>query len=345
MSARQIVAAVVGLGYWGPNVARNLDAIPGCELRWCCDADRSSRERWAPSFPSARFTAELDEVLADPEVDVVAVVTPGSTHAELAGRVLASGRDCLVEKPLAHASADAERLCALAAESGRLLMVAHLLEYHPGVRALGELVASGGLGKPYYIYSQRLNLGQLRADENVLWSLGAHDVAVLLALAGEAPVEVSAHGASFVRDQVEDVVFAYLSFDSGLAAHLHLSWLDPHKERRVTVVGSKRMATFDDMASQGKLTIYDKGFDPDRDSYGEYVTRSGESHSPAISNTEPLRLECEHLVECVRTRRAPRSDGTSGLRVVRVLEALESSLQAGGEARAPAADASPSPAR
>jgi predicted dehydrogenase len=255
--------------------------------------------------------------------------------------VLEAGKDCFVEKPLAQRAGEAERLCELAESRERVLMVGHLLEYHPGVEALAELVRSGEVGDPYYIYSQRLNLGKLRADENALWSLGAHDVTVILTLAGETPTEVSARGSSFVRQGVEDVVFAHLSFPSGLAAHMHLSWLDPHKERRVTVVGSRRMATFDDMALEHKLTIYDKGFDPDADSYGEYITRSAGARSPAISNREPLRIECEHFVDCVRTRSAPRSDGASGLRVVRVLEALQSSLEAGGESRAlPAAVAS-----
>jgi predicted dehydrogenase len=208
-------------------------------------------------------------------------------------------------------------------------MVGHLLEYHPGVRALKELTTSGELGEDiFYIYGNRLNLGKLRADENALWSLGAHDVSVVLALADEEPVEVSAHGASYVRDGVEDVVFCFLRFGSGLVAHLHLSWLDPHKERRFTVVGSKRMATFDDMAVERKLTVYDKGFDEDARTYGEYITRSGGSVSPQIANVEPLRVECEHFLRCIREGRAPRSDGASGLRVVRVLEGLQNSLDA-----------------
>jgi predicted dehydrogenase len=326
-----IRVGVVGLGYWGPNVARNLAGIPGCELAWCCDPDRAALERWRESFPRARFSSELDELLDDEQLEAIAIATPVPTHAELTERVLAGGKDCFVEKPLAQRAAEAERLCALAEEAGRVLMVGHLLEYHPGVRMLADLVEAGELGDPYYIYSQRLNLGKLRADENALWSLGAHDVTVILALAGAVPVEVSAHGSSFVRDGVEDVVFAYLRFDNGLAAHLHLSWLDPHKERRITVVGSKRMATFDDMALEQKLTVYDKGFDPDADSYGEYITRSAGTRSPAVSNREPLRIECEHFLDCVRTRATSRSDGRSGLRVVRVLEALQSSLESGGE--------------
>jgi predicted dehydrogenase len=206
-------------------------------------------------------------------------------------------------------------------------MVGHLLEYHPGVQKLKELSDSGELGDEiYYIYGNRLNLGKLRADENALWSLGAHDVSVLLYLAGEEPHEAIARGESYVREGVEDVVFCFLRFPSGLSAHLHLSWLDPHKERRFTIVGSKRMATFDDMALEGKLTIYDKGFEEASRGYGEYITRSGDIFSPRIPNREPLRVECEHFVECVREGKRPRSDGESGLRVVRVLEELQHSL-------------------
>jgi predicted dehydrogenase len=208
-------------------------------------------------------------------------------------------------------------------------MVGHLLEYHPGVEMLKQLVDTGELGERiYYIYGNRVNLGKLRADENALWSLGAHDVSVLLHLAGEEPWEVAAHGSSYVREGVEDVVFCFLRFPSGLSAHLHLSWLDPHKERRFTVVGSRRMATFDDMALEGKLAIYDKGFEEDARGYGEYITRSGDIFSPRIPNIEPLRLECEHFVHSVQQGTPPRSDGASGLRVVRVLERLQQSLDA-----------------
>jgi predicted dehydrogenase len=227
--------------------------------------------------------------------------------------------------------ADAQLAVAAAESSGRVLMVGHLLEYHPGVQKLKELAEKRELGdRIYYIYGNRVNLGKLRADENALWSLGAHDVSVVLYLADEDPVEVVAHGQSYVRDGVEDVVFCYLTFASGLSAHLHLSWLDPHKERRFTVVGSQRMATFDDMAADGKVTVYDKGFDEDSRGYGEYVTRSGDSFSLPISNAEPLRLECEHFIRCVQTGERPRSDGVSGLRVVRVLERLQASLDGHG---------------
>jgi predicted dehydrogenase len=319
---------VVGLGYWGPNIARNLAAIDGCELRWLCDSDADARQRLASSFPAAQTTAELDDLLGDSELDAVVLATPVPTHAELAVRVAQAGKHCFVEKPLATTAADAEAVVEAASSAGKLLMVGHLLEYHPAVARLKLLIDEGELGSLYYLYGSRLNLGVLRANENALWSLGAHDVSVVLHLIDEEPEECWAHGASYVREGIEDVVFCHLRFPSGITAHLHLSWLDPHKERRLTVVGARRMATFDDMLVEGKLAIYDKGFDEDTRSWGEYITRSGDVFAPRIANAEPLRLECEHFLDCVRTGHTPRSDGLSGLRVVRVLERLQRSLKA-----------------
>jgi predicted dehydrogenase len=333
-----IQIGVVGLGYWGPNLARNFAALPGSQVRWLCDGSPAVLDKAAQQHPSARATAELDDLLGDPGLDAIVLATPVPSHAELATRVLEAGKHCFVEKPLAQSLADAERPVAAAERTGKLLMVGHLLEYHPGVLKLKELKDSGELGEIYYIYGNRLNLGKLRADENALWSLGAHDVSVLLALAGEEPTEAVAHGESYVRPGVEDVVFCYLRFPSGLAAHLHLSWLDPHKERRFTVVGAHKMATFDDMAAENKITIYDKGFDEAPSGYGEWVTRSGESYSPRLPIGEPLRIECQEFLDAINQGRQPRSDGASGLRVVRVLEQLQDSLvasrrTAGGEPR------------
>jgi len=327
-SDRPVRVGVAGLGYWGPNLARNLAALPGCELAWCCDERAEAVERVARLYPGARGTTSLDEVLGDASVDAVCVATPVATHATLAVRVLEAGKHCFVEKPLALTVPEAEHAVAAARRSGRVLMVGHLLEYHPGVHKLKEIIDAGELGDIHYIYSNRLNLGQLRRDENALWSLGAHDVSVVLHLAGEEPYECSARGECYMREGIEDVVFAFLRFPSGLAAHLHLSWLDPHKERRFTVVGSRRMATFDDMDLERKVTVYDKGFDEDASSYGEYITRSGSIYSPRIGNAEPLRVELAHFVDCVREGRTPQSDGESGLRVVRVLEELQRSLVA-----------------
>jgi predicted dehydrogenase len=329
-----VSVGVVGLGYWGPNLARNFDRLAETELRWICDPAEAARERWAPEFPRARPTAELDELLFDAALDAVVIAAPVSLHADLAVKVLNAGKHCFVEKPLAQSVADAERVVGAAEQAGTLLMVGHLLEYHPGVRRLKELADSGQLGEIRYIYGNRLNLGKLRQDENALWSLGAHDVSVLLHLVDEEPTELHAFGESYMRPPIEDVVFCYLRFPSGLMAHLHLSWLDPHKERRFTVVGSEKMATFDDMELDQKLVIYDKGFDEDYSSYGEYIARSGDVWSPRVPNEEPLRIECRHFAECVRDGTTPISDGRSGLRVVRVLEGLQQSLE--GSARASA---------
>ena len=317
---------VVGLGYWGPNLARNFDRLPDAELSWLCDASDEALARWGAAFPSAQATTSVDDLLADDSLDAVAVATPVPTHAELAQRVLAAGKHCFVEKPLGRSEQEAQAVVDAARSAERVLMVGHLLEYHPGVEQLSDLVRSGELGELRYVYSHRLNLGKHRQDENALWSLGAHDVSVILRLAGEEPYECTAVGESYVKAGVEDVVFAFMRFESGLTAHMHLSWLDPHKERRFTVVGSKRMASFDDMELERKLTVYDKGFDEDYSSYGEYIARSGDVFSPRVSNEEPLRIECRHFVDCVRDGREPRSDGEAGLRVVRVLEQLQRSL-------------------
>jgi predicted dehydrogenase len=342
---QQITVGVVGLGYWGPNLARNFDALPGSELRWCCDDRAEVRERHARQFQNARFTGELADLLSDPGLDAVVLATPVPTHSALAVQVLEAGKHCFVEKPLAQSVAAAERAVAAQRESGRVLMVGHLLQYHPAIHRLKEIADSGELGDIRYIYGNRLNLGKLRTDENALWSLGAHDVSVVLHLAGEEPYELSARGESYVNAGVEDVVFGFMRFPSGLAAHLHLSWLDPHKERRFTVVGSRRMATFNDMDSERKITVYDKGFDESSGSYGEYITRSGDIWSPRVPNAEPLRLECEHFLECVRTGREPSSGPENGLAVVRVLEGLQRSLDETRRAfTPPASAAAPAPA-
>jgi predicted dehydrogenase len=329
-----VQVGVIGLGYWGPNLARNFDRLPGAALRWVCDADEQKRARWGPQFPSTQVSADFDELLADPELDAVVVATHVPSHPVLARRAFEAGKHVFVEKPLAQSVSEAEDVVTAAREADRVLMVGHLLEYHPGVERLKQIADSGDLGDLHYIYSNRLNLGKLRADENALWSLGAHDVSVVLRLVGEEPTEAHAMGESYMQPGIEDVVFCYLRFPSGLAAHLHLSWLDPHKERRFTVVGSKRMATFDDMDQERKLTVYDKGFDQDFSSYGEYIARSGDIWSPRVSNEEPLRIECRHFVDRVRDGEPPRSGPVTGLRVVRVLEALQRSLETSGRAAA-----------
>jgi predicted dehydrogenase len=322
---------VVGLGYWGPNVVRNMARVG--ELTWCCDLSAENRERFAPQYPQTRFTAEIEDLLTDPALDAVAIASSVPTHHPLGMRALAAGKHVFIEKPLAASTADARDLVAAAEEADRRLMVGHLLLFHPALAAVRALIDSGELGQVYYLYGNRQNLGKVRADENALWSLGAHDVAVLLDLVGERPAEAWARGECYVRPGVEDVVFGYLKFPSGVIAHLHLSWLDPHKMRRLTVVGSKKMVVFDDMETDRKVTIYDKSVSLPRstDSYGEYVNvRFGDISIPRIANDEPLRLECQEFVDAIREERESRCSGREGLAVVEVLEAMQASLEAGG---------------
>jgi predicted dehydrogenase len=322
--------AIVGLGYWGPNLARNLARVG--ELAWACDLSSENRERYGKLYPEARTTADLDEVLADPTVDAVAIATSVPTHHPLGMRVLASGKHLFVEKPLALSVAEARELVEAAEAADRRLMVGHLLLFHPGLRRVKALIDAGELGDLRYLYGVRVNLGKVRADENALWSLGAHDIAVLLDLVGERPCELQARGECYVRPHVEDVVFGYLKFPSGVIAHLHLSWLDPHKTRSLTVVGSDKMVVFDDMESDRKVTIYDKGItQPRADTYGEYVgIRSGDISMPRIPSDEPLRLEVEEFAAAIRDQRPPVSDGHSGIAVVEVLAGLQRSLDEGG---------------
>lgn len=328
-----ITLAQVGLGYWGPNLLRNFAALPGCTIATVCDRDERALHKIASQYPGVRTTTDYESLLADPQLDAVVIATPSPTHAMFAAAALRAGKHVFVEKPLALNRADAELLVALAAQYDRRLMVGHLLIYHPALVRLAGLLADGTLGTLRYVTAQRLNLGVVRRDENVLWSLAPHDVAVLLHLVGSLPKSVAAHGAAFLQPGVEDVAFLTLHFPGGEIGNIHVSWLDPNKTRRFTVVGSHQMAVFDDMSAGEKLRVYDQGVNvPDYASYGEALTlRFGDVLIPRLDLREPLRLECEHFLEAVRTNTTPRSDGMAGLAVVRVLEAAEYSLKHGGE--------------
>jgi predicted dehydrogenase len=332
---------VVGLGYWGPNLARNFARV--AELAWCCDLSEENRRRYQAVYPGTRFTDDLDEMLADPELDAVAIGTPVTTHHPLGMKALEAGKHVFIEKPLATSTEDAAALVAAAERADRRLMVGHLLLFHPGLTLVHDLIQSGELGDLYYLYANRQNLGKVRSDENALWSLGAHDVAVLVDFVGERPVEASARGECYVRGGIEDVVFGFLRFPSGVVAHLHLSWLDPHKMRKLTVVGSGKMVVFDDMETDRKVTLYDKGVTvPRTDTYGEYVSvRSGDITIPYVRPDEPLRLECQEFVDAIGENRTPRSDGRQGMQVVEILEALQRSLEQGGQPVTLAAPALP----
>lgn len=329
---------IVGLGYWGPNLARNFSALSDTELAWVCDTDEQRLAKHAADHRTAGATTDFADLLADESLDAVVIAANVGHHTALATRALAAGKHIFVEKPLGATLAESEEFVAAAEQTDRVVMVGHLLEYHPGVERLKQLVDEGELGEIRYVYGTRVNLGQIRSDENALWSLGPHDVSVILSLVGEEPSSMWARGECYMQPEIEDVVFGYLRFPSGVSAHMHLSWLDPHKERRITVVGSERMATFDDMKTEGKLTVYDKGFEQSFHSHSEYMARSGDIWQPRISNEEPLRIECAHFIECVRSGATPRSGVRSGLRVVRVLEGLQDSLRSdAGESDAAAA--------
>jgi predicted dehydrogenase len=319
--------AAAGLGYWGPNLARNLDELDGAELAWICDRDEDRLQRLGGRFPDARKTTRFEDLLEDDSLDAVAIATPVVTHFELARAGLLAGKHVFVEKPLALSSALGGQLVALAEERNLVLMPGHLLLYHPGVAKLKDLVESEELGRLLYVYGNRQNLGQIRKDENALWSLGAHDLSVILHLVGEEPAEAWARGESFLNPGVEDVVFCYLRFPSGVVAHMHLSWLDPHKMRRMTVVGDRKMAVFDDMEPERKVTVYDKGPQQSAETWGEWQTRSGDISIPKVAHDEPLRLECEHFLALLRGEGDRVAAARDGLAVVRALEQLQSSLE------------------
>jgi predicted dehydrogenase len=315
---------VVGLNYWGPNLVRNFDDL--AELAWVCDLDEARLGDLAVRYPQALATVRFDDLLADDTLDAVVVATPVPTHHELAKRALEAGKHVFVEKPPAMRAAEMDELVALATDHDRVLMPGHLLLYHPGVLKLKELVDSGELGDVLCVYGNRQNLGIVRTNENALWSLGVHDLSVILYLLDEDPETAVAHGRDFLTPGVEDVVFCYLRFPSGKIAHMHLSWLDPHKMRRMTVVGREKMAVFDDMELERKVTVYEKSPWKRAETYGEWQTRSGDIYIPKISTAEPLRLECTHFLELIDGRHDRQKVARDGARVVRALEMLTASL-------------------
>ena len=317
---------IAGLGQWGKNLLRNFGEL--ADIRWLCDIDDGRRDQFRPRYPDARVTPDFDEILADDAVEAVVVSTPVPTHYDLGRRALEADKHVFVEKPPATRGIEMEELCELAEERRRVLMPGHLLLYHPGIRKLKELVDAGELGEVLCIYGNRQNLGTIRTNENALWSLGVHDLSVLLYLLEEEPSELWAHGTAFLNPGVEDVVFCYLRFPSGKIAHMHLSWLDPHKIRRITVVGRDKMAVFDDMELERKVTVYDKAPEQPTRTHGEWQTRTGDIYSPKIPNAEPLRVECEHFLRLVAGEGDRLRPARDGLMVVRALEQLQASLEA-----------------
>jgi len=328
---RVIGVGVIGAGYWGPKHARNFAELPGSCLAVVADLDEHRLTGMRERHTSLRTTTDYREVLVSPDVDAVVVATPASTHGRLAREALLAGKHVLVEKPIAISSRDAEDLIELAELSGRVLMVGHTFLYHPAVRALHDLVQRGELGEIYYAHAQRLNLGLFQRDINVLWDLVPHDLSILMYVLGTNPVAVAAHGCAYVQAHIEDVGYVDLKFPNRVRAQIHVSWLDPNKVRRLTIVGSQKMVVYDDVETLEKLRIYDRGVDapPHTDTFGEFQLsyRYGDITIPSLPSTEPLRLECEHFLECIATGHAPLTDGWHGLQVVRVLESAQASLR------------------
>jgi predicted dehydrogenase len=324
--------AVVGAGNWGKNLVRNFYQIPSCELISCVDPSPERQEFIRQMFPGVKVIGQPDEVFQDDLIDAVVISSPTPTHYPLAKAALEAGKHVLVEKPMTQRIEEAEELIALASRAQLTLMVGHLMLYHPAVQRLKEFLLNGELGELYYLYSQRVNLGTIRSDENALWNFAPHDISTALYLFGTDPQTVVTVGESYLQPGIEDVVFLNIKFDNQCMAQIHLSWLDPHKIRRMTVVGSRKMAVFDDMESVEKVRLYDKGVEQvSYRNYGEALSlRFGDILIPRIPMAEPLRIECEHFLECVEQEKNPISDGYEGLRVLRVLEAAQQSMEQGG---------------
>ena len=325
--------ACVGAGNWGKNLVRVFHGLSDVDLKFICDAEAQTRYRMEQTYSDTTVVADYQRVLADESVQAVVLAVPATHHFDATKQALEAGKHVFVEKPMTLNVRDARELVELAEQTGRILMVGHLLEYHPAVQMLKELIQERELGDVYYLYSQRVNLGIIRQDENALWSFAPHDVSTVLYLLDQEPDSVSARGECYLQEGIEDVVFVNLHFTDGKMAQLQLSWLDPHKVRKLTIVGSQKMAVFDDVESAEKIRIYDKSAERRGVvSYGDAITlRFGDVVIPHLEMAEPLVLECRHFVDCVAKAKVPRSDGWDGLRVVRVLEAAQSSLCRNGE--------------
>jgi len=314
--------AVVGAGYWGKNLVRNFYELGA--LAVICDTNQERLLKISDKYPEAQVATDFEDVLAKPEVEAVVIATPAERHFQMAFAALQAGKDVFVEKPLALTVREAELLQDQAAQHNRILMVGHLLNYHPAVVRLKELVDSNFLGKIRYIYSHRLNLGKVRREENILWSFAPHDISVILNLLGQEPVVVNAMGGTYLQPNIQDVTLTNLKFKSGVMAYIHVSWLHPFKEQRLVLVGEKKMAVFEDSLPEEKLKLYDRGVDWIN---GEPVIRSKEYEVVDYPDQEPLKQECAHFLQCVATRKPPLTDGLEGIRTLRVLEQAQQSIR------------------
>lgn len=326
---------LIGLGTWGKNVLRNFESLRDCKVLLACDSNPDQIKKVQPNYPGIDFTHKMEEVLEHQKIDAVVIVTPPASHFELAKQALLNDKDVFVEKPMVLEVEKAKEILELSEKRKKILMVGHIMEYHSATLKLKEIIEKGELGKIYYLYATRVNLGKVRDIENALWSFAPHDISMILYLLDKEPLSVSATGKCYIQKEkgIEDVVFVTIHFADGVMAHIHVSWLDPHKERRLTIVGDKKMAVLDDMESSEKIRIYDKGVKTklDFNTYGEFLSlRFGDILIPRLDSFEPLKAECQHFLECVKQRRNPRSDGKDGLRVLKVLASAQKSLERGG---------------
>jgi len=323
----------VGLGDWGRNLLRNFAGLGRCRVKAACDSNSAVIGKLSESYPGINFIEKYEVLLDDPAIKAVVIATPPALHFEMAEKALEAGKDVFVEKPFVLDPADGLKLVDMADRLGRILMVGHIMLHHPATALLKKYIAGGELGRIYYLYSQRINLGKVRDCENCLWSFAPHDISLILYLLDDMPCRVNTTGASYLQEHIEDVSFMTLHFADGKMAHVHVSWLDPHKERKITIVGSKKMAVFDDTAASEKIWLYDKGVNSrlDYSTYGEYLgLRIGDIVLPRVQGGEPLRAECQHFLDCIINRKTPISDGRDGLRVLAVLQAAQESLEHGG---------------
>jgi UDP-2-acetamido-3-amino-2,3-dideoxy-glucuronate N-acetyltransferase len=318
--------AVIGAGYWGVNLVRVFHQLR--VLGRICDFDLAGLQKLALEYPDVRVEASYADVLGDPSIKAVVIATPAETHFELAKQALLAGKDAFVEKPMTLHASEAEELTQLAERYGRILMVGHLLEFHPAITRLQELIEHGQLGRIEYIYSNRLNLGKVRREENALWSFAPHDISVILLLLKQLPIQVTATGGTYLQPNIADVTVSTMLFARGTRAHIFVSWLHPYKEQKLVVVGEKRMAVFDDVRRTEKLQLYDKRIDLVD---GQFVAERPTPQVAEFPAGEPLMVECRHFVECVETRRQPKTNGHDAWRVLKVMEACQRSLSMNGE--------------
>lgn len=328
--------AVIGCGYWGPNLVRNFVQSNKVRDLICCDLDSKRLARMKNLYPSVAVLTDYRELLEIPDLDGVAIATPVKTHYPIAKDFLSRDKHVYVEKPLTHSYETALELVKLAEEKKRALMVGHTFEYTAAVNKIKEIVECGELGKILYISCTRVNLGLFQPDINVVWDLAPHDVSIILYIMGETPVSVNSQGKAHFKTDIEDVATTTLNFKNGVIAFIHNSWLDPNKIRRTTIVGTRKMLLYDDIENQEKIKIYDKGIQvpPYYDTFADFqfAYRYGDIYSPRIEDYEPLRKQCDHFIECIREGRPPHSDGYNGLRVVSILEAASKSLKLSGKA-------------